>query len=309
MLSLSLLEQPVILLTLAIVLSLILPASRLQELITAGLQLLGARLNGERYRPRYLQQAGGAALLCILLPVAATYWALTVLSPWPHLLEPLLLWCCLDMGRLSRALPACMRHSTDNKELARLTLAPLCLRQTDPLSPLGLYKTLAEVAILRLGADFALLLWYLIAGIYAALVFGVLRYAVQAWPYKRVEWRAFGWLPSLVYRTLAWLPFQLFALSLMIYPSTLGAIKAWPQGRLWAFAASGRLLAVVAGGVNVGLGGPRRYTDATDYYPKLGCQQYINKAATRAILWRLVMALLFWLSIAWALMLMPLFTG
>lgn len=309
MLTLSLLEQPVILLSLAILLSLVLPATRVQQLIILGLQLLGKRLNGKRYSPRYLQQAGGAAFLCLLLPLAATYWALAVLSPWPHLLEPLLLWCCLDLGRLSRVLPACMRNSTDNKPLARLALAPLCLRQTDPLSPLGLYKTLAEVAILRFAADFALLLWYLLAGIYTALLFGLLRYAVQAWPYKLVEWRAFGWLPSLVYRTLAWLPFQMFAFSLLIYPGSIRALKAWHQGRLWAFPASGRLLAVVAAGVNVGLGGPRRYTDATDYYPKLGSQQYINEAATHAILWRLVMALLFWLSIAWALMLIPLLTG
>lgn len=168
---------------------------------------------------------------------------------------------------------------------------------------------MAEVAILRLAADFALLVWYLVAGIYAALLFGLLRYAVQAWPYKLVTWRSFAWLPSLAYRALAWLPFQAFALSLLIYPGTMRAIKAWPQGRLWAFSASGRLLAVVAGGVNVGLGGPRRYTDDTDYYPKLGSQQYLNQTATRAILWRLVMALLFWLSLAWALMLIPLLDG
>lgn len=309
MLLLSLLEQPVILLTLGVVLSLVLPATRVQQLITLGLQLLGQRLNGERYSPRYLKQAGAAALLCLLLPLAATYWALAVLSPWPYLLEPLLLWCCLDLGRLSRALPTCMRNSTDSRPVARLALSPLCLRQTDPLSPLGLYKTVAEVAILRLAADFALLAWYLVAGIYAALLFGLLRYAVQAWSCKLEEWRAFGWLPSLAYRTLAWLPFQALALSLLIYPGSIRAIKAWPQGRLWAFAASGRLLAVVAGGVNVGLGGPRRYTDATDYYPKLGSQQYINEAATRAILWRLVMSLLFWLSLAWALLLIPLLNG
>ena len=309
MLTLSLLEQPVILLTLSVVLSLILPATRVQQLIIQGLQLLGQRLNGEHYSARYLKRAGSGALICILLPVSATYWALAVLSPWPHLLEPLLLWCCLDMGRLSRALPTVMRQSANSKPLARLALSPLCLRQTDPLSPLGLYKTVAEVAILRLAADFALLVWYLTAGIYAALLFGVLRYATQAWPHKLVEWRAFGWFPSLAYRTLAWLPFQIFAVSLLIYPGSIRAIKAWPQGRLWAFSASGRLLAVVAGGVNVGLGGPRRYTEATDYYPKLGSQQYINEAATRAILWRLVMTLLFWLSIAWALMLIPLVNG
>lgn len=305
----TLLEQPVVLLTLAILLSLVLPATRVQVLITQGLALLGKRLNGERYSPRYLKQAGSAAFLCLLLPIAATYWALAVLSPWPHLLEPLLLWCCLDLGRLSRALPSCLSLGTQNKSLARLTLSPLCLRQTDPLSPLGLYKALAEVAILRLAADFALLAWYLVAGIYGALLFGLLRYAVQAWPYKLVEWRTFGWFSSLAYRTLAWLPFQVFAFSLIIYPGSIRAIKAWPQGQLWAFSASGRILAVMAGGVNVGLGGPRRYTDATDYYPKLGSQQYISEAATRAILWRLVMALLFWLSITWALMLIPLING
>lgn len=303
--ALSLFDEPVILLSLAMVLSLLLPASRVQQLLTQGLQQLGLRLNGERYSSRYLKYAGGAALLCLLLPLAATYWALAVLSPWPRLLEPLLLWCCLDMGRLSRALPLCLQQSQAHKPLARLTLSPLCLRQTDPLSSLGLYKTMAEVAILRLAADFALLVWYWLAGIYAALAFALVRYAVQAWPYKLVQWRAFGWLPSLAYRTLAWLPFQMLALTCLLYPGSLRTLKAWPQGRLWGYPASGRLLAVMAAGVDAGLGGPRRYTDATDYYAKLGSPHYLDASSTRAILWRLVIALLLWLSLAWALLFMP----
>ncbi|MFP2770936.1 cobalamin biosynthesis protein [Oceanisphaera sp. KMM 10153] len=309
MLALSLLEQPVPLLSIAIVLSLLLPATRLQQRLTQGLMQLGGRLNGEHYTARYLHLAGGALLLCLLLPLGATYWALSVLSPWPALLEPLLLWCCLDLGRLSRALPLCLQQSSDQQPLARLTLAPLCLRQTDPLSPLGLHKTLAEVAVLRLAADAVLLCWYLAGGIYAALLFALLRYLVQAWPRKLVHWRAFGLLPSMLYRAMAWLPFQLLALTLLIYPGSLRAIKAWPQGRLWAYPAAGRLLAVAAAGVDASLGGPRRYIDATDYYPKLGCKNYLNAASTRALVWRLVIALLFWLSLAWTLVLVPLFHG
>ncbi|ART80235.1 cobalamin biosynthesis protein [Oceanisphaera avium] len=306
MLHLALLEQPVALLTLAILLSLALPATRLQALLVEGLQRLGRRLNGTRYQPRYLKFAGSAAMLCLLLPLLATYWALAVLAPWPHLLEPLLLWCCLDLGRLSRIVPSVLGYSQSNKPLARLSLAPICLRNTDPLSPLGLYKALAEVSLLRLATDFALLVCYLAGGIYLALFFGLLRYLVQAWPYKLVQWRAFGMLPSYAYRLLAWLPFQLLTLSLFLYPGSLRAMKAWPQGKLWGYSASGRLLAVAAGGVNVGLGGPRRYTEATDYYPKLGTAQYINEVATRALLWRVVIIFIFWLSLAWAYLLIPL---
>lgn len=306
---LSLLEQPTSLLSIAILLSLLLPATRVQQLLTQGLLLLGCRLNGDHYSARYLRLAGTAALTCLLLPLAATYWALTVLSPWPALLEPLLLWCCLDLGRLSRALPHCLQQSDQQKPLARLTLTPLCLRQTDPLSPLGLYKAMAEMTILRLAADMALLCWYLFAGIYAALLFALLRYTVQAWPFKLVQWRAFGLIPSWLYRAMAWLPFQLLALTLLIYPGSIRAIKAWPQGKLWAYPASGRLLAVAGAGVDAGLGGPRRYTDATDYYPKLGSKNYLNDVSTRALLRRLVMALLFWLSLAWAFTLVPLLNG
>jgi adenosylcobinamide-phosphate synthase len=309
MLAPSLLEQPVTLLSIAILLSLLLPATRLQQGLIQGLMQLGSRLNGERYSAPYLRGAGGALLLCLLPPLAVTYWALTVLSPWPALLEPLLLWYCLDLGRLSRALPLCLQQSSEHQPLARLTLAPLCLRQTESLSPLGLHKTLAEVAVLRLAGDAALLCWYLAGGIYSALLFALLRYAVQAWPRKLVHWRAFGLLPSLLYRAMAWLPFQLLALTLLIYPGSIRAIKAWPLGRLWAYPASGRLLAVAAAGVDAGLGGPRRYTDATDYYPKLGCKNYLNAVSTRALLWRLVIALLFWLSLAWTLVLVPQFHG
>ncbi|MFD1006571.1 MULTISPECIES: cobalamin biosynthesis protein [Oceanisphaera] len=306
---LSLLEQPASLLSIAILLSLLLPATRVQQSLTHGLLLLGCRLNGDHYGARYLRLAGFATLVCLLLPLAATYWALTVLSPSPSLLEPLLLWCCLDLGRLSRALPQCLQHGEQQKELARLALVPLCLRQTDPLSPLGLYKAMAEMSILRLAADAALLCWYFFAGIYAALLFALLRYTAQAWPFKLARWRAFGLVSSWLYRTMAWLPFQLLAITLLIYPGSIRAIKAWPQGRLWAYSASGRLLAVAGAGIDAGLGGPRRYTDATDYYPKLGSKNYINATSTRALLWRLIIALLFWLSLAWAFTLVPLFNG
>ncbi|MBO1520359.1 cobalamin biosynthesis protein [Oceanisphaera pacifica] len=304
---LSLLEQPVPLLTIAIVLSLLLPATRMQQWLTQSLQTLGLRLNGARYSARYLKVAGGAVLLCLLLPLVATYWALSVLAPSPSLLEPLLLWCCLDLGRLSRTLPSCLQPHERQKEMARLALAPLCLRQTDPLSPLGLYKAMAEMTTLRLAADAALLCWYVWGGVYAALIFALLRYGAQAWPFKIEQWRAFGTVASWLYRAMAWLPFQLLALTLLIYPGSMRAIKAWPQGKLWAYPASGRLLAVAAAGMNIGLGGPRRYTDATTYYPKLGTKNYLNGSATRALFIRIIMALLFWLSLGWAFTLVMLF--
>ncbi|MGO1247759.1 MAG: cobalamin biosynthesis protein [Oceanisphaera sp.] len=304
---LSLLEQPIPLLTIAIALSLLLPATRVQHLVTHSLHSLGLRLNGAHYSARYLKVAGGAVLLCLLLPLVATYWALSVLAPSPSLLEPLLLWCCLDLGRLSRALPPCLQQHERQKELARLALAPLCLRKTDPLSPLGLYKAMAEMATLRFAADAALLCWYVWGGVYAALVFAVLRYGAQAWPFKIHQWRAFGTVASWLYRTMAWLPFQLLALTLFIYPGSIRAIKAWPQGKLWAYPASGRLLAVVAAGINIGLGGPRRYTDATNYYPKLGSKRLLNGPDTRTLLLRIIMALLFWLSLGWAFTLVMLF--
>lgn len=305
----ALLEQPLTLLSIAVLLSLLLPAGTVQGWQLKGLALLGTRLNGAHYSARYLRAAGAALLLCLLLPLLAAYWALATLAPWPALLEPLLLWCCLDLGRLGRALPRCLAQVETQRPLARLTLAPLCLRQTAPLSPLGLHKTVAEVALLRLAGDFALLCWYLAGGIYAALTFALLRILVQAWPVKLSHWRAFGAIPSLLYRAMAWLPLQLLALTLLIYPGSVRAAKAWPQGRLWPYPAAGRLLAVAAAGIDVGLGGPRRYTDATDYYPKLGSRSYINEAGVRALLRRLLMALLFWWTLAWAAILAPLLHG
>jgi adenosylcobinamide-phosphate synthase len=305
----ALLEHPLTLLSLALLLNLALPPGRVQLALVGGLARLGGRLNGEHYGARYLHGAGLALLFCLLLPLAAGYWALAVLAPWPSLLEPLLLWCCLDLGRLARALPRCLRQVDEQRPLARLTLAPLCLRRTDPLSPLGLHKAVAEVALLRLAGDFALLCWYLAGGVYAALLFALLRLCVQAWPVKLTSWRAFGLVPSHLYRAMAWLPFQLLALTLTLYPGSLRAIRAWPQGRLWPWPAAGRLLAVAAAGVDATLGGPRRYSDATEYYPKLGSKQYLSEAQVRALLGRLAIALLFWLSLAWAWLLVPLYHG
>ncbi|WMC10208.1 cobalamin biosynthesis protein [Oceanimonas pelagia] len=302
----QLLEHSLSLLTLALLLSLLQPADRLPPLLTAGFTRLGRRLNKPGYRPGYLKAAGAGLLLVILWPLLAAWWALAELAPWPALLEVLLLWACFDAGRLSRRLPQTLRQIPEQRNLARLTLAPLCLRQTDPLSELGLRKAVAEVAVLRLSGDFALACWYLAGGIYAALGFALLRLAVQGWPVKLADWRAFGSLPSRLYRAMAWLPFHALALTLLIYPGSRRALRAWPKGGLWAFPAAGRVLAVAAAGVNAGLGGPRRYTQATDYYPKLGDGHAIGFAQTRALLLRLVLAVLFWLSLAWALTLVPL---
>ncbi|MDP5293714.1 cobalamin biosynthesis protein [Oceanimonas sp. CHS3-5] len=304
-----LLEHPLSLLTLALLLSLLQPADKLQPLLTAGLARLGRRLNKPGYGPGYLRAAGTGLLLVVLLPLLAAWWALTELAPWPALLDVLLLWACFDAGRISRRLPQCLKQIAEQRNLARLTLAPLCLRQTDALSELGLRKAVAEVAVLRLAADFALACWYLAGGIYAALGFALLRLAVQAWPCKLDDWRTFGALPSVLYRVMAWLPVHALALTLLIYPGSRSAVRAWPRGGLWAFPAAGRALAVAAGGVNAGLGGPRRYTQATEYYPKLGSGSQLHSAQARALLLRLTLALLFWLSLAWTLTLVPLFYG
>lgn len=304
-----LLEHPLSLLTLALLLSLLQPADKLQPLLTAGLARLGRRLNKPGYGSGYLRAAGSGLLLVILLPLLAAWWAIAELAPWPELLDVLLLWACFDAGRLSRRLPQCLKQIAEQRNLARLTLAPLCLRQTDALSELGLRKAVAEVAALRLAGDFALACWYLAGGIYAALGFVLLRLAGQAWSCKLNDWRVFGALPSLFYGAMTWLPFHALALTLLIYPGSRRALQAWPKGSLWAYPAAGRLLAVAAGGVNAGLGGPRRYTQATEYYPKLGSGNQLRSDQARSVLLRLSLALLFWLSIAWTLTLVPLFYG
>ena len=304
-----LLEHKVGLLSLALLLSWLLPSTTLQAAISTGITKLGLRLNNNDYSPLYLQVAGGGLLICLYVPLAAAYWALTVLAPWPLLLEPLLLWLFLDLGRLRQAVPSCLTHAQQQTPLARLSLAPLCLRHTEALSPLGVYKAVAETTTLRLAADFALLFWYLAGGIYSALAFGLLRLAVQAWPVKLAPWRLFGQLASASYRALAWLPVHLLALTLLIYPGSKRALKAWPQGKLWAYPAAGRLLAVAGAGIDSGLGGPRRYTQTTEYYPKLGTRQLLTLESCRRLLVRLTVALVFWLSLAWLLLLVPYFYG
>ncbi|MCT7654850.1 cobalamin biosynthesis protein [Oceanimonas sp. NS1] len=230
-----LLEHSLTLLTLALLLSLLQPADRLQPLLTAGLARLGRRLNKSGYGQGYLRAAGAGLWLVVLLPLLAAWWALAELAPWPALLDVLLLWACLDAGRLTRRLPQTLRQIPEQRHLARLTLAPLCLRQTDPLSELGLRKAVAEVAVLRLAGDFALACWYLVGGIYAALGFALLRLAVQAWPAKLANWRAFGSLPSALYRAMAWLPFHLLALTLLIYPAPAGPWRPGPEAACGPF--------------------------------------------------------------------------
>lgn len=304
-----LLEHKVSLLSLALLLSLLLPLTQLQEAMSLGITKLGQRLNNSAYSPTYLQVAGGGLFICLYMPLTTAYWALAELAPWPSLLEPLLLWLLLDLGRLRQAVPSCLAHAQQQMPLARLSLAPICLRQTGALSPLGIYKAVAETTTLRLAGDFALLFWYLAGGIYSALLFGLLRLVVQAWPVKLAPWRPFGQVVSVSYRALAWLPLHLLTLTLLIYPGSKRAIKAWPQGKLWTYPAAGRLLAVAGAGIDSGLGGPRRYTQATEYYPKLGTAQLLTLENCRRLLLRLTLALLFWLSLAWLLLLVPYFYG
>lgn len=268
-------DQPLLVALVAVVLEMVLPlpASVRPSALVPLLERLARKVNYRQSPPAQQWVAGLLTPLVVLIPSVAGCWALRNLTLSETLFDLLLL-CWLLEGRPLRQQLAGMLPllRADKLVLARRQLSPLVRRETDRLSLMGICKATSEQLILRWSGQWAcVLFWYLVAGIEAALVIRLLQLMTQAFSVKLPRQRLFGEPTATLYRVLSGLPAILNTLVLGMLPGGGHALRAaWRARRDWPGGAQGMLVAAVAGGLGLRLGGPRFYAGEKVRYPILG---------------------------------------
>lgn len=270
------LDSPLLML-LAVVLAILLPLPDSYHPLTFFrffAQRLGQKVNPARERSRHQQRLSGTLAIAVaLLPWLCILLAFVQLSALPQVFEAILLYVLLDVSskrQRIQKLQLALQHQqlSLSRDLASLSL----LRQTSPLSALGLSKAAIESLWLNFSQIwFSTLLWFILFGIWPALVIRLLAILQQEWSPKLQHNHDFGvaiarlsdWLQKPGY----WLCFFLICLRFRCRRS----IQRYRQLAPGYFPRAQRAcLAAVSASLNCRLGGPVVYNTENVQRDKIG---------------------------------------
>ncbi|MCH8536712.1 MAG: cobalamin biosynthesis protein [Alkalimonas sp.] len=237
-------------------------------------QRLGQKVNPDPERSRQQQRLSGTLAIAVaILPWLFILVAFLQLSALPQVFEAILLYLLLDISsrrqrivKLQQALQ--QQQLSLSRDLASLSL----LRQTRPLSALGLSKAAIESLWLNFSQVwFTTLLWFLLFGIWPALVVRLLAILHQEWSTKLQHNRDFGvataWLSDWLQKPGYWLCFFLICLRFRCRRSIQRYRQQTPS---YFHRAQLACLAGVSASLNCRLGGPVLYNTDKVQRDKIG---------------------------------------
>ena len=185
----------------------------------------------------------------------------------------------------------------NNLAQAKFKLASLTQRETPPLSLTGTNKASIESIVLQLtGSWFAVVFWYLLSGIYGALLYRTIQICAQQWNAKQLEFTALTSIPSFLYSTMLFPVHLLMSFTFALYDKPLAnVIKNFKQSILWHHFASGLMLSSFALSMQLELGGVRLYQEQKTTYATLGSDGAPTIDKVEQSLQRLSLSAWFWL--------------
>lgn len=273
--SLQLLELPGVILLFAMLLEFLLPIpdsaklSRLSPLF----KLMAAKVN----RPD--NTAAHSYLAGFLLPFLIIFLALFLMlvfgslagfDAWLGLVVlPLILESRLSM-HLSEEVGTLLQN--DRHDEAKLLLKPFTIRQVDKLSRMGVAKTCTELVIQRMFATwFAVLVWYMIAGLPGALVMQLSSILSRSFSTKYPQNRHFGICITRIEHGMLLFPAAVLCLCSLFSFFPFRAIKvAMGAASEYPSPVSGFVLGLMGYKLNISLGGPRYYQGEIFRFPRIG---------------------------------------
>jgi adenosylcobinamide-phosphate synthase len=223
-------------------------------------------------QPSQQKLAGSLAILILTLPFVFLLYSMMAVVEFPLIFDGLILWMCLTWSATKKSAKSMAKAiKKGNKSLAKARLSPLVLRDTNTLSPMGMYKSAIEMVILRSSKEyFAVIFYYLCFGSQFILLYRLLGLLNQCWNPKISHYRHFGQTNATLCYLLEWLPARLMALTIMSLNNFKLSFKLMTGAKTWGNDSSLFLLAGTAGGLKVSLGGPVIYNKVKLRRPVIG---------------------------------------
>jgi adenosylcobinamide-phosphate synthase len=161
--------------------------------------------------------AGLVAIIITLTPLVIILWLFEAFIEVVWLWQGFLLYLAIGSFGLHKANKTLAQALVaNNKYLAKQTLKPLVLRNTEQLSSMGLSKAAIEMQILKvLQLQFIIICYFILLGPLAALTVRLLFEMHYSWNIKRRKFVFFGLYINKIINLIQWLPSRFFTLLIL----------------------------------------------------------------------------------------------
>ena len=235
-------------------------------------QKLSDKVNKSKNSPQQQAIAGLVAIIVTLLPIAIILWLFETFVAVDFLWQALLLYFAIGSFGLAQVNKSLAQALVAKQSyLAKQTLNPWVLRETESLSSLGLSKTSIEMLLLRtLQQGFAVAVIFIAFGPLAAVCYRLLLEMHYCWNTKLVKYKDFGLYSKHLVNLLLWFPVRIFALLLLFTSVGKDFILFWRLSKRYFFQLNNNMaLLLLALNLAIKLGGVALYGDKQQAKEKL----------------------------------------
>lgn len=225
---------------------------------------LSDKVNKPQNTPNQQMIAGLVAIIITLLPVMIILWMFEVFIEVNFLWQAFLLYISLGSFTLSQSSKTIAEAlNTNQNYLAKQTLEPWVLRETESLSSLGLSKTCIEMQLLRsLQQGFSVAFIFILFGPLMTIGYRLLLEMHYCWNSKLVKYSHFGMHSKNLINLIQWLPVRIFSLLLLFVSIGKNALLFWNLSRQYFFQLNNDIaLLLLSLSLEVRLGGVAIYDD------------------------------------------------
>lgn len=235
-------------------------------------QKLSDKVNKPQNNTQQQAISGLVAIIVTLSPIIIILWLFESFVEVDFLWQAFLLYIAMGafgLGKISKTVAQGI--GSKQSYLAKQTLKPWVLRETQPLSSLGISKTCIEMQLLRtLQQGYTVAVLFIVFGPLVAISYRLLLEMHYCWNTKLVSYRHFGLYSNRIVNLLQWLPVRIFSLLLLLTSLGKNFILFWRLSKNLFFQLNNNLaLLLLALNLAIKLGGVAMYTDKVQGQEKL----------------------------------------
>jgi len=261
-------------------------------------QQISKKVNLETRSDSYKRLASILSFTIIFSPLALIISQLYIVAFKPVAIDIIVLYVLLSWhDRMHVYQQINTELQSKNLPKAKLLLADLTLRDTKPLSLVGINKATIESLVLHMSNSwFTVVFWYLTTGIYGALFYQLMSICSQQWNCKQEKHQALGKIPSIIVQTLQLPVHILLSFTFSFYDRPIKTLLAkFKQSVHWHHFSSGLLLSSFALSLQIQLGGVRMYESEKVTYSNLGLNRPPRVDVINLAIQRITLTAWFWL--------------
>ena len=227
-------------------------------------QKLSDKVNKPQNSPRQQTIAGLVAIIVTLTPIAIILWLFESFVAVDFLWQALLLYIAIGsfgLTQVSKTLAQAL--ASKQNYLAKQTLKPFVLRETEQLSSLGLSKACIEMQLLRtLQQGYTVAIVFISFGPLVAICYRLLLEMHYCWNSKLTKYNHFGLYSNRLVNLMQWLPIRVFAVLLLFTSLGKDFTLFWRLSKQHFFQLNNNItLLLLALNLEIKLGGVAMYAN------------------------------------------------